>query len=111
MPKFSEFTELDELTFNGANCLICGYDSTDATATSNWRMTGDDFAKWLIADNQYSVAIADLTDSTGGSAGATISDVGSSFNQATLNNNFASLTSKINAINTALATIGLTKKS
>jgi len=42
--------------------------------------------------------IAKLTDSTTGTAGGTVSDVGASFNQTTLNNNFASITAKLNAI-------------
>lgn len=46
-------------------------------------------------------AITDLTAATG-TAGDTISDVGSTFNQTTLNNNFKSLAAKINAIEAAL---------
>lgn len=45
---------------------------------------------------------ATLTDSTTGTPGGAIADVGASFNQATLNNNFASLTTKVNAILQAL---------
>lgn len=42
--------------------------------------------------------IAELTDSSTGTADATVADVGGSFSQATLNNNFADLTAKINAL-------------
>jgi hypothetical protein len=42
--------------------------------------------------------IAALTDSSTGTADGTIADVGAAFNQATLNNNFADLAAKINAI-------------
>jgi hypothetical protein len=52
--------------------------------------------------------IVSLTDSTGGTADNTVQDVGASFNQATLNNNFADLTAKINQILTALDNSGLT---
>lgn len=48
-----------------------------------------------------------LTDSTTGTAGNTINDVGGAFNQATLNNNFASLTDRINDIRTVLRDLGL----
>ncbi|HEU4708752.1 MAG TPA: hypothetical protein VFS17_05515 [Methylophilaceae bacterium] len=43
-------------------------------------------------------ALAELTDSSGGTADGTIADVGGSFNQATLNNNFADLAAKVNAL-------------
>jgi len=46
-------------------------------------------------------AITDLTAATG-TAGNTISDVGATFSQTTLNNNFKSLSAKINAIQAAL---------
>lgn len=44
-----------------------------------------------------------LTDSSTGTADGTIADVGAAFNQATLNNNFADVTAKINAILKVLA--------
>lgn len=43
-------------------------------------------------------ALSALTDNTTGTAGATVADVGGAFNQATLNNNFATLTAQINAL-------------
>lgn len=43
-------------------------------------------------------AVAELTDSTTGTADGTLADVGASFNQVTLNNNFADLAAKVNAI-------------
>lgn len=50
--------------------------------------------------------VGQLTDSTGGTAGATVSNVGPLFSQTTLNNNFASLTAKINAIESRLSAAG-----
>ena len=47
-------------------------------------------------------AITEITDSTGGTASTTLSDVGSSFSQATLNNNFASIAQSLNEIKAAL---------
>lgn len=43
-------------------------------------------------------ATTDLTDSTTGTADGTLADVGGAFSQATLNNNFADLAAKVNAI-------------
>lgn len=52
-------------------------------------------------------AIASLTDSTTGTADGTLADVGAAFAQATLNNNFADLAAKVNAILAALRAHGL----
>lgn len=52
-----------------------------------------------------------LTDSTTGTPGNTISDVGSSFSQSTLNNNLASLAAKINMLRSELVAHGLIKGS
>jgi hypothetical protein len=52
-------------------------------------------------------AIASLTDSTTGTADETLADVGATFSQATLNNNFADLNAKIDLILAALRTHGL----
>ena len=54
----------------------------------------------VLGDQQ--AAIASLTDSTTGTANDAVADVGAAFSQATLNNNFADVTAKINAILTAL---------
>lgn len=43
-------------------------------------------------------AVTALTDSTTGTADNTLADVGGSFSQATLNNNFADLAAKVNAL-------------
>lgn len=47
-------------------------------------------------------ALTTLTDSSGGTAGATIVDVPASYTEATLANQLASLTAKVNAIIAAL---------
>lgn len=49
-------------------------------------------------------AVADITDSTGGTADGTLADVTASFNQAILNNNFADLAAKLNALLAELRT-------
>lgn len=59
-----------------------------------WIATG--FVLVQFASTQS--VMAELTDSTTGTADATVADVGASFSQATLNNNFADLTAKVNAL-------------
>lgn len=56
-------------------------------------------------------AQAALTDSTTGTAGTTLANVGTSFSQSTLNNNFASLANLVNAIRSALVAEGIIKGS
>jgi hypothetical protein len=51
--------------------------------------------------------ITAMTDSTGGTPGGTLTNVGSTFSQATLNNNFASLTATVNALVAAFKRHGL----
>src|SRR5436305_12209392 len=48
-----------------------------------------------------------LTDSTGGTVGTALANVGPSFSQATLNNNFPSLPATVNALVAALKRHGL----
>lgn len=52
--------------------------------------------------------VGQLTDSTTGTPGGTISDVGASFDQTTLNNNFASVIAKLNALELVIHNISLT---
>ena len=52
-------------------------------------------------------SLAALVDSTTGTAGAAVANVGAAFSQATLNNNFASLASQVNALVAALKRHGL----
>ena len=50
-----------------------------------------------------------ITDSTTGTAGFTLVDVGAIFNQANINNNFASLNRQVDAFRTALVNSGIIK--
>lgn len=52
-------------------------------------------------------ALTPLTASAGGTASDSLADVGTSFSQSTLNNNFASLTAKVDALIAALKRQGL----
>ena len=54
MPKMSEFTELDASSFNGATDYLVGYQSDDATATSNCRIAGNDYLTWIEANISHS---------------------------------------------------------
>jgi hypothetical protein len=51
--------------------------------------------------------VGELTDSTSGTASDTIANVGASFSQATLNNNFASMLAKVNELRAVLRAAGL----
>lgn len=61
----------------------------------------------ITANGTQATAIASLTDSTTGTANDTLTDVGGAFSQATLNNNFADLAAKVNAILAALRGAGI----
>ena len=52
--------------------------------------------------------IGAITDSTGGTPGTSVDDVGGSFDQSTLNDNFATLVQKMNAVEQVLQDLGLT---
>ena len=62
---------------------------------------------WENLLGSQQAAIADVTDSTGGTADGTLADVGATYTQATLNNNFADLAEKVNEILAALRAHGL----
>lgn len=51
--------------------------------------------------------VGQLTDSTTGSASSTVSDVGSSFSQSAINNNFASVLNRINGIEAIIHNRGI----
>lgn len=61
----------------------------------------------ILANGTQASAITNLTDSTTGTANDTLTDVGVAFAQATLNNNFADLAAKVNAILTAIRNAGI----
>ncbi len=62
----------------------------------------------IQANGTQASAITALTDSTTGTGDNTVVDVGAAFNQATLNNNFADLIAKINALIAAVKGAGIT---
>ena len=97
----------------------------DATyQTQNYEAQGG--ASWVIgttgtldittggkstANGTQASAIAALTDSSGGTPGATIAAVGATNTgdvSSAINSNFASLTTKVNAIAAALKGVGIT---
>jgi len=60
-----------------------------------------------ISDVDAVAVIADLTHAVG-TADGTVDDVGASFNQTTLNNNFREVTDQLDLINAALQNAGIT---
>lgn len=62
-----------------------------------WVSTGVGIVEFDVSRGGIGV-LAALTDSTTGTADGTVGDVGGSFSQATLNNNFKELVVKINAL-------------
>lgn len=80
--------------------LCTANDGTDVTvAREATLVTGDQ------------TAVAALTDSTTGTADGTVADVGAAFSQATLNNNFAEVTTQLNLLRTRLIAAGLLSAS
>lgn len=71
----------------------------DNVLAANLRSTLNNGPEWGTASSTLAT-VSDLDGLTAasGTAGSTISDVGASFTQATLNNNFRSLTAKVNTI-------------
>lgn len=61
---------------------------------SSWISTGYGIIEFEATQG----VITELTDSTTGTADGTLADVGGTFSQATLNNNFADLAAKMNAL-------------
>lgn len=60
-----------------------------------------------VAPQTQAPSLSPLTDATTGVAGGTIQNVGTTFSQSILDNNFASLVAQINALTTALKRHGL----
>lgn len=64
-------------------------------------------SKDILVNGTLGTAITSLTDNSGGTASNTIADVPTTYTEATLANQIASLTAKINAILAALRTAGV----
>ena len=60
-----------------------------------------------VSPNTQAPSLVPLTDSTTGTASSTIQNVGTSFSQSVLNNNFAGLIAQVNALTAALKRHGL----
>ncbi len=60
-----------------------------------------------VVPNTQALSLAALIDSTTGTAGTGVTNCGSSFSQATLNNNFATLAAQVNALIAAMKRHGL----
>lgn len=71
-----------------------------------WNDTG--FCLGAGTPSAQPARVGQLTDATGGTPGSTISDVGGAFSQTTLNNNFASIVQRLNALESAAHSQGVT---
>lgn len=80
---------------------------TNLTTTGSFAHQGATLGFFGTSPVAQPSAIVNLTDSTTGTANDTVTDVGGAFNQATLNNNFADVTAKINLILNALRNVGI----
>ena len=95
-------------TINGATG-----DLSDTTVTGSLTVTGSIIFQGTTVGlyNKTPVvqasSIGQLTNSTGGSISSTINDVTVIYSQSILNNNFASLLTKVNALEAALKNIGI----
>lgn len=69
----------------------------------------DPYAKARVGPERRTEAVVDLTDSSGGSADNTVAAVSGSGADATINNNFADLTAKLNAALEVLRKAGFLK--
>lgn len=80
----------------------------DAIFNSNVELANLMFAGMLDDDAEPtgSISVASLTDSTGGTPGLSLVDVTASHDQAKLNDNFATLNAKVDAILGALRITG-----
>lgn len=96
---------------DGSGVVVVGCGTTNGTKIGN--SSTDKIGLWGATPvvRPSGSAQAAITNSTGGTAGTTLSDVGSSFSQSTLNNNFATLWNLSNAIRSALVTAGIIKGS
>lgn len=83
-------------------------DDSDTTATTI-AATGGNAGRWIAIAYLTTMQAADVGALTAasGAPSATIADVGASFSQTTLNNNFASLADKLNDLRAALRDAGV----
>lgn len=76
--------------------------------TTRFSANGTGIGLYATAPIAQAARVGQLTDSTTGTPSTTLVDVGVAFSQANINNNFSSVLTKINAIETAIHNIGLT---
>jgi hypothetical protein len=77
-----------------------------ATLGATGKLTTAQVPTALAAITAQAAAVTDLVVSVG-TADGTVADVGASFNQTTLNNNFRDLADKVNALMASLRTAGI----
>jgi len=76
-------------------------------STLGWSLYASDGTTWQRLVRFVAAAVTALTDSTGGTANDTLVAISGSGDDTNINNNFADLAAKVNAIRTALVNHGL----
>ncbi len=98
----AKFTFSDSIEVADAKDIIVG----TSTGTKIGTSTSQKLGFFNATPVTQRADIGALTDSTGGTPGTTIQDVGGAFDQDTLNDNFASLAAQINALRTEQRDLG-----
>lgn len=76
-------------------------------STLGWTYYVSDGTNWQLEGRLTATAITALTDSTGGTANDTLVAISGTGDDADINNNFADLVAKINALRTVLVNNGM----
>lgn len=98
-----------DFSFGASNITVTNNTGATLAANTELKISFGDASKGGSYNADLRVeGPASLTAATG-TASDTIADVGASFSQTTLNNNFKSLADKLNAVITALDTAGVTR--
>lgn len=98
----AKFTFSDSIEVADAKDIVVG----TSTGTKIGTSTSQKLGFFNATPVTQRADIGALTDSTGGTPGTTIQDVGGAFDQGTLNDNFASLAAQINALRTEQRDLG-----
>jgi len=98
----AKFTFSDSIEVADAKDIVVG----TSTGTKIGTSTSQKLGFFNATPVTQRADIGALTDSTGGTPGTTIQDVGGAFDQDTLNDNFASLAAQINALRTEQRDLG-----
>ncbi len=100
----AKFTFSDSIEVADAKDIVVGTSTGTKIGTSTSQKLGFFNATPVTQRSN----IGAITDSTSGTAGASVDDVGGSFDQSTLNDNFATVVQRLNRTEQVLQDLGLT---